>query len=155
MSGRAALCVLPGAMFGAGLAISGMTDPAKVVGFLDVTRAWDPSLAMVMAGGVTSFAVLNWLIHRRCAAPRCGGELPGARGCDRVDARLVIGAAVFGVGWALGGVCPGPGLVNLSRGRLDTLLFVLGMLAGMLLAQRLFAADAAGDGVASAEGAAG
>lgn len=142
---RAALFAIAGALFGAGLVISGMTDPGKVIGFLDVGGRWDPSLALVMGGAVLTFAAINQLVHRRCQAPLLGGKLPGLRGVGAIDARLLIGAALFGLGWALAGVCPGPGLVNLARLRPETTSFVGAMLVGVLLAQRGFGADAPRD----------
>ena len=138
---KALVYAIPGALFGAGLAISGMTNPAKVVNFLDLAGHWDPSLAFVMVGAIGVFAVLNQLIHRR-GAPVLGGSLPGRRSTGAVSPRLLIGASLFGVGWGLGGVCPGPALTDLSLLRIDVLAFVGAMLAGMLIAQRGFGVDA-------------
>ena len=134
------LYALPGALFGAGLAISGMTNPAKVINFLDVAGHWDPSLAFVMAGAIAVFATLNQLIHTR-PAPLLGGSLPGRRATSKVSPRLLIGASLFGVGWGLGGVCPGPALTDLGLLRPDVLAFVGAMLVGMLIAQRGFGVD--------------
>lgn len=140
---RLAVFLVPGFLFGAGLALSGMTNPEKVTHFLDVAGAWDPSLLFVMGGGVIVFAVLNLLIHRR-DAPYFGGKLPGVRGASGVDRRLVVGAALFGVGWGIAGVCPGPALTDLALLRVDVLVFVAAMAAGMVVAQRGFGADAPG-----------
>lgn len=120
-----------GALFGVGLAISGMTQPAKVLGFLDVTGAWDASLAFVMAGAVAVYAVAFRLIRRR-GAPLFERELhlPTQR---HVDGKLLAGAALFGVGWGLGGFCPGPALVSLGAMAPHAVVFVLAMTAGMLL----------------------
>ncbi len=139
---RTWLLALPGALFGFGLAISGMTNPAKVIGFLDPAGRWDPSLALVMLGATGSFALLNRLVHRRGAA-LLGGTLPGPRAPQQpVDRRLLAGAAVFGVGWGLAGLCPGPAITNLARLQLDVVAFVAAMAVGSVLAQRLFGADA-------------
>ena len=120
-----------GAMFGAGLLLSGMTDPAKVVGFLDVTGGWDPSLAFVMGGAIAVYAPLSRVIRRRRATPwvDTAFHLPTRRD---IDLGLVVGAAIFGVGWGLGGLCPGPGLVSAAVGSESGVLFVGAMLVGML-----------------------
>jgi uncharacterized protein len=131
----------PGLLFGAGLVLSGMSNPAKVIGFLDVAGKWDPTLLCVMGGAVCTFALLNVLIHKR-AAPVFGGTFPGARGQTKINGRLVIGAALFGVGWGLAGICPGPALVDLPQLRPDVFGFVGAMVVGMVIAQRVFGADA-------------
>ena len=123
--------LLAGLVFGLGLIISGMANPAKVLGFLDLAGAWDPSLALVMAGaiavGLAAFAVAG-----RRVATLLGDamHLPSARAIDR---RLVGGSLLFGVGWGMVGFCPGPALVALGMGQPKALLFVASMLAGMLL----------------------
>ncbi|QDU83257.1 hypothetical protein Pla163_03550 [Planctomycetes bacterium Pla163] len=133
--------LLPGLLFGIGLAISGMTDPAKVVNFLDFAGTWDPSLAFVMGGGLATFALLRRVVLRR-TAPVLGGSFP--RSVDRtVDARLVIGSALFGAGWGLAGFCPGPAVANLASGHWEALVFVVAMLVGMRAAQLLFGLDRA------------
>lgn len=122
--------VLSGLVFGLGLAVSGMTDPAKVRAFLDASGAWDPSLALVMAGAIATHAALSRLVLRRRApmlAPAF--DLPPTR---PVDARLLAGAAIFGVGWGIGGVCPGPALVSLASGRLEPVVFTLAMAFGVV-----------------------
>ena len=134
------LYLIPGALFGAGLAISGMTNPAKVVNFLDVAGHWDLSLMFVMVGAIGVFATLNQVIHRR-PFPLLGGRLPGRRSGGHLDRSLLLGSAVFGVGWGLGGVCPGPGITNLSTLRPEVGAFVATMLVGMVLAQRTFGLD--------------
>jgi uncharacterized membrane protein YedE/YeeE len=124
--------VLLGVLFGAGLALSGMSQPGKVIGFLDVTGNWDPSLAFVMGGAVGIFAPLFALIARR-GGPGYGSlRLTTQR---PVDAPLVVGAAIFGVGWGLAGYCPGPGITAAGAGRLEALSFFAAMLAGVLLFQ--------------------
>ncbi len=120
-----------GSLFAVGLAISGMTKPSKVIGFLDFAGAWDASLAFVMVGAIAVHLVAHRLIRRR-AAPLfdAGFHLPTRKD---IDLRLVLGAALFGVGWGLGGFCPGPGLVAAAGGVASALVFVGGMTAGMLL----------------------
>jgi len=127
---KALLALIAGLVFGVGLGVSGMTQPTKVVGFLDVAGAWDPSLAFVMAGAIGVHAVGVWLAKRR-TAPILGDSFawPTQTGVDRT---LVLGAGVFGVGWGLGGFCPGPGLVGAASGNLGALAFVAAMAAGMI-----------------------
>jgi uncharacterized membrane protein YedE/YeeE len=136
-AGRCFLIFLAGALFGAGLAVSGMTDPGRVIGFLDVFGAWDPALLFVMAGAVAVYGV-GILILRRFQNQNL--KLPST-GSSPIDRPLVIGAAIFGVGWGLGGFCPGPALANLGAFRIEALIFVPAMAMGMFLAQRLFGAD--------------
>jgi len=136
-AGRLFLFLLAGSLFGAGLAISGMTDPARVIGFLDVFGAWDPSLLFVMGGAVSVYG-LGMLFLRRHHYR--GVKLPPASPSP-IDRRLVVGAAIFGVGWWLGGFCPGPALANLGALRTEALVFVPAMAIGMLMAQKFFAAD--------------
>jgi hypothetical protein len=136
--GRAAsllLAGLTGALFGAGLLVSGMTQPARVIGFLDVTGAWDPSLAFVMGSAVVVYAVaFRWILRRR-SSPWFEAKLhlPTRRDLDRP---LIVGAALFGIGWGLGGLCPGPGIVSAAGGSLPALAFVAAMLAGMYAQSR-------------------
>ncbi|AUV01206.1 YeeE/YedE family protein [Phytobacter ursingii] len=125
--------LLSGLLFGIGLIVSGMANPAKVMGFLDITRVWDPSLAFVM-GGAISVGFFAFRIAARRKRPLCGDKmhLPTA---NHIDKRLVGGALLFGIGWGLAGICPGPGLVLLGAGFRQGVIFVLAMLAGMLLFQ--------------------
>jgi uncharacterized protein len=120
---------LVGLLFAAGLMVSRMIDPAKVLGFLDVLGNWDPSLAIVMATAVP-VAALGFAAARRRSAPVLAPEfnLPSATAIDR---RLVLGSALFGVGWGLVGYCPGPALASLLLGRPEAAIFVVAMLAGM------------------------
>jgi uncharacterized membrane protein YedE/YeeE len=131
-------CLVAGGLFGIGLAVSGMTDPARVIGFLDIFGAWDPALLFVMVGAVSVYAV-GMLILRRFKSRSL--KLPPASSSP-IDRRLIIGAAIFGVGWGLGGFCPGPALANLGALRIEALVFVPAMTIGMLLAQGFFGADA-------------
>lgn len=125
------MALAAGLLFGLGLVLSGMTDPGKVVGFLDLAGAWDPSLALVMAGAVAVSFIPFHLASRRNTALLGGPmRLPSA---SRVDRRLVLGSLVFGAGWGLGGYCPGPALASLLTGGTKPVIFVLAMVAGMLL----------------------
>lgn len=118
-----------GLLFGLGLVISQMVDPAKVLAFLDVAGAWDPSLAFVMFGAVAVTAIGYRLVFAR-QAPVLADRFQVPNRSD-IDKELVIGSALFGIGWGLAGFCPGPALTALGLGRWDVLLFVLAMLAGM------------------------
>lgn len=120
-----------GLLFGTGLVVSDMINPGRVLAFLDVTGAWDPSLALVMAGALVPSA-LAYAIRRRMAAPVLDTRfaVPAAAA---VDSRLLSGAALFGVGWGLVGLCPGPALAALTSGAWQVFLFVASMLAGMAL----------------------
>jgi uncharacterized protein len=137
-----------GAVFGAGLVVSGMTQPRKVLAFLDVFGRWDASLLLVMAGAIGVHAPLYRLVTRR-AQPLFAArfEVPTRRD---LDARLWLGAALFGIGWGLSGYCPGPSLVALASGRVGVATFVLAWACGSLAAvafERLVAgpnADAEG-----------
>lgn len=127
-----------GALFSLGLTLSGMTDPARVLGFLDVTGAWDPTLVFVMAGGVLVFAIA-WRASRRLRAPLFAPSFPQPP--ERIDRRLVLGALLFGAGWGLVGYCPAPALVSLGAGIDGALLFVVAMIAGMYLHELLARRD--------------
>lgn len=126
---RALLAFVAGLVFGLGLLLSGMADPAKVLGFLDLAGPWDPSLAFVMAGAV-GVAAIAFARARTRTRTWLGGamQLPAK---SRVDRRLVIGALLFGAGWGLVGFCPGPALVALGLGEPKAVVFVAAMLAGM------------------------
>jgi uncharacterized membrane protein YedE/YeeE len=130
-----ALAVLAGALFALGLALGGMTIPARVTGFLAIGGAWDPGLAFVMIGAIAVHAPLLWLIRWR-RAPLLAERFhwPTA---TAIDARLVAGSAIFGVGWGLSGYCPGPALVSLAAGGAPVAVFVAAMLAGVALGRRL------------------
>lgn len=121
--------LLAGLVFGLGLIVSGMADPAKVLGFLDLAGPWDPSLAFVMAGAIVVGGV-GFFVARYRTVSWLDAEmkLPSARPIDR---RLVVGSMLFGVGWGIAGFCPGPALVVLGMGQGKALVFVAAMLAGM------------------------
>lgn len=122
---------LAGLVFGLGLILSGMTDPGKVLAFLDVAGAWDPSLAFVMGGGIVVGLGAFALARRRTMAVLGGAmQLPTEQGIDR---KLVVGSLVFGVGWGLAGFCPGPAIAAVGAGHWQALVFVLAMAAGMAL----------------------
>jgi hypothetical protein len=119
-----------GLIFGAGLLISGMTQPEKVLGFLDIFGAWDATLAFVMAGAV-AVASIGFVLARRSTAPVLAAKFCWPERRD-VDAPLVAGAILFGIGWGLVGICPGPALVNLAGLSLPIVVFVAAMVLGML-----------------------
>lgn len=118
-----------GLVFGLGLIISGMTDPGKVLGFLDLAGQWDPSLAFVM-GGAILVGTVAFAVARKRSTSVLGGamQLPTRRDIDR---RLVLGSLLFGLGWGIAGFCPGPAIVSLGTGEPKAVVFVLAMLAGM------------------------
>ena len=120
-----------GLLFAVGLGVSGMTQPAKISGLLDLFGAWDASLALVMAGALSVSFLAHRLIMRR-SGPLFDSRfhLPARQ---ELDGRLLVGSAIFGVGWALGGYCPGPGLVSAASGSLPALVFVMSMAIGMKL----------------------
>ncbi|WP_422402993.1 DUF6691 family protein [Pseudomonas sp. GZD-209] len=126
---------LAGLVFGFGLLLGGMTNPAKVLAFLDVAGVWDPSLALVMAGAIAvAAAPLNWARTRKQSLLGAPMQLPVKR---TLDARLIGGSLVFGVGWGIAGFCPGPAVALLSTGRWQVLVFVVAMLVGMYLFAKL------------------
>ena len=124
-----------GLLFGLGLLISGMTDPSKVQGFLDLAGTWDPSLVFVMGGGVM-VGVLGFAWAKKRSISLSGQALQWPDLVD-VDRPLLLGSLMFGVGWGLAGFCPGPALVSLAAGHDKALVFVLAMVAGMALQDRL------------------
>jgi len=123
--------LLSGLVFGLGLIVSGMANPAKVLGFLDLAGQWDPSLALVMAGAI-AVGFFAFLIAKNRTRSIIGAEmkLPTA---SAIDSRLLTGSALFGAGWGVAGFCPGPGLVALGMGEPKALVFVAAMLAGMVI----------------------
>ncbi len=134
-----------GLIFGIGLILSGMTDPSKVIGFLDLAGSWDPSLAFVM-GGAILVGVFAFAFAKKRTTSFLGGALHLPKS-TAIDKRLVIGGLVFGAGWGLAGFCPGPALVSLGAGQPKAAVFVLAMLAGMLvfeLRERRSQRDSAG-----------
>jgi len=126
---KIAAALLAGLLFGLGLALSGMLDPVRVQGFLDVTGAWDPSLAFVLGGAVGVSALGNLLArHVRHPLLAAAFDIPSSR---QIDVKLLGGSALFGIGWGLAGFCPGPALAALSLGLPKAFVFVAAMLLGM------------------------
>lgn len=125
------LAALTGALFGSGLVISGMTQPSKVIGFLDFTRDWDPTLAFVMGGAVVVYAIAVRLVAR-CSHPWLDARFHLPTRND-IDVQLLVGSALFGIGWGLGGFCPGPGIVVAAAGTTTGLVFVGAMIVGMVI----------------------
>ncbi|WP_101068590.1 DUF6691 family protein [Roseovarius salinarum] len=127
---RILLALVAGGLFGAGLFVSGMTDTAKVQGWLDVFGNWDPTLAFVLGGALLPMAVA-WRLAR-AHRPVVGGEIPQPP-TSPVDARLLAGSALFGAGWGLVGLCPGPAIASLTYGGTGHIVFFVAMVAGMIL----------------------
>jgi hypothetical protein len=129
------MALVAGLVFGLGLILSGMTNPAKVIGFLDLAGNWDPSLVLVMAGAIAA-AFLPFRLAKRRKTALLGApmRLPTATGIDR---RLVLGSLAFGIGWGLAGYCPGPALASLLSGGIKPMIFVVSMLAGMAVFELL------------------
>lgn len=130
-----ALTFFASLLFGMGLIVSGLANPAKVQNFLDIAGVWDPSLALTMAAAVVTTGVgYLWVFKRRRPVLEESFQLPTA---TVIDLKLIGGAALFGIGWGLVGYCPGPAIVALSLGNQETIIFVAAMLAGMLAARTL------------------
>ena len=147
---------LSGLVFGLGLIVSGMANPAKVLGFLDLAGAWDPSLALVMAGAIGVGVFAFRVAHTRMET-MLGVELKLPK-LTHIDKRLMVGSVLFGVGWGIGGFCPGPGIVALGAGDIKAAIFVLSMIMGMaafeLMEKRAAATRAAAAEAAEATSAA-
>ena len=127
--------LLAGAVFGLGLIVSGMANPVKVLGFLDLAGPWDPSLAFVMAGAIAVGAIAFAVARQRTRSfLGLQMKLPTARDLDR---RLVVGSLLFGVGWGIAGLCPGPALVAFGAGETKAVIFVVAMVGGMVLFELL------------------
>ncbi|WP_025061819.1 DUF6691 family protein [Sulfitobacter guttiformis] len=127
---RMLVALIAGSLFGAGLHLSGMTDTAKLQGFLDIFGAWDPTLIFVMGGAIAPMA-LAWAVSRG-RKPLLGGTFP-APAEPKLDRRLILGAVLFGIGWGLVGLCPGPALASLGYGGLSGWIFLAAMIGGMIL----------------------
>ncbi|MBO9126251.1 MULTISPECIES: DUF6691 family protein [Rhizobium/Agrobacterium group] len=141
MFARTLAAILSGLLFGAGLVVSDMINPARVLAFLDVAGNWDPSLAFVMGGALIPSS-LAYVIRRRQRAPIFDDQFHVPEH-GRVDGALVGGAALFGLGWGLVGLCPGPAIAALTTGRWEAVLFVAAMLTGMVLYRLTFGRAAA------------
>jgi len=131
---RSLIILISGSLFGIGLALSGMTDPQRVLAFLDVTGDWDPTLAFVMGGALCVFAA-GWIWLKKRGQGFGGIKLPDLS-AEPISKPLIIGSAIFGIGWGLAGFCPGPALANLGALRIEAAIFTITMLVGMLVAQR-------------------
>lgn len=136
--------LIAGLIFGFGLSLSGMLDPVRVRGFLDIAGAWDPSLAFVLGGAVTVSAI-GYALSRRLSAPALDVDfdLPTRRS---IDGKLIGGAIIFGIGWGIAGLCPGPAIASLSLGLVPTVVFVVAMVAGMILHDRVWIARTSSNG---------
>jgi uncharacterized membrane protein YedE/YeeE len=124
-----------GVVFAVGLTVAGMTRPGKVLAFLDVFGRWDPSLAFVMVGAI-GVAALAFRLSARRASPLLGGRFVVADARAAIEVRVVVGAAIFGVGWGLSGLCPGPAVASLASGQVGALVFVGSMIVGMAIQRR-------------------
>lgn len=136
MSANTLVSLVAGTLFGAGLVISGMTDPGKVIGFLDLAGRWDPSLAFVMGAAVCVTLPVFQLMVRRREQPLLDVRFHLPTKTD-LDPQLLGGAALFGIGWGIAGLCPGPAVANLMSGSPEVLAFVAAMVAGMWLRDRV------------------
>lgn len=126
---KSIFALLAGLLFGIGLILSGMSDPSKVIGFLDITGSWDPSLAFVLCGAVLIGLLVFPFASKRSTSIL--GEVMHLPTATQIDRRLVLGSVTFGVGWGLAGYCPGPAFASLAQGGLKPMLFVGAMLLGM------------------------
>lgn len=131
---RLATALVSGLIFGLGLSLSGMLDPVRVQGFLDVLGTWDPSLAFVL-GGAVIVAFVGVAISRSLKKPVFDAQfqLPGSQ---RIDRRLVVGSALFGIGWGIAGFCPGPAITGLALGKAEIVVFVVTMVLGIIAHDR-------------------
>jgi uncharacterized membrane protein YedE/YeeE len=135
---RLLVALAAGALFGFGLSLSGMVDPARVIGFLDVASGhWDPSLAFVL-GGALLVALPGVALQRKLTRPALDDRFHLPTSCV-IDRPLVLGAAIFGAGWGLAGFCPGPAVASLSVGLVPSFIFAAAMVAGMMLHDHLLA----------------
>lgn len=126
---------LAGGLFGAGLLVSGMTNTEKVQGWLDIFGNWDPTLAFVLGGAILPM-VVAWNMAARRARPVLGGAMPDKPG-SQIDRNLMIGSLMFGAGWGLAGLCPGPAIASISWGGLGGVVFLLAMIGGMVITPAL------------------
>ncbi|WP_410498257.1 DUF6691 family protein [Chitinibacter sp. S2-10] len=127
---------ITGLLFGLGLLLAGMANPAKVQGFLDLAGLWDPSLAFVMGGGI-GVSIIFFTLAKRTPKTLLTHEDMKLPTSVVIDKRLILGSALFGIGWGIGGICPGPALVAVGTGSLGGVLFAAAMLVGMLIFERL------------------
>jgi uncharacterized protein len=137
---RIVTSLLAGLVFGIGLIISGMTNPAKVIGFLDLAGRWDPSLALVMGGAIAVGAVAFQMARKR--GKSLLGDPMRLPSATRIDRRLLLGGLAFGIGWGLAGFCPGPALASLASGSTKPVIFTVAMIGGMVIYELLERASA-------------
>ena len=130
------IAFVSGILFGTGMIVSGMGDPAKVVAFLDIFGAWSPDLAFVMGGALLVFVPSYWLVIRKKQSPVCTDEFCLNEN-KKIDAQLISGSALFGIGWGIAGICPGPAVSSIANGSFGILGFVLTMVIGMLIGDAL------------------
>lgn len=130
------ISIIAGMLFGLGMAISGMVDPVKVIGFLDIAGNWDPSLAFVMGGGLSVFLPFYFLVIKKQEKP-ISAETFSVSKSSIIDSRLLVGAGLFGIGWGLVGICPGPVVSSLGAGNVQAWLFLIAMLAGFYIGGRV------------------
>ncbi|GAD89373.1 hypothetical protein VHA01S_019_00500 [Vibrio halioticoli NBRC 102217] len=128
--------LIAGVLFGLGMAVSGMVDPVKVIGFLDVAGNWDPSLAFVMGGALSVFLPVYLLVIKKREKSVLGLSFSLATN-NAIDKRLLTGASIFGIGWGLVGICPGPVISSLGSGNIQAVLFVVTMLTGFVFGDRV------------------
>jgi len=126
-----------GLIFGLGLVIAQMTNPVRVLAFLDVAGSWDPTLALVMVGALSTLGILQWLLRKRPQQIHDTDLQAWVSTKAKVDAKLLIGSALFGIGWGLSGFCPGPALINLTSGLAGGYVFVGAMFMGFFLFNRV------------------
>lgn len=129
---RTLVALIAGILFGTGLAISGLLNPERVRGFLDITGAWDPSLAFVLIGAV-AVAALGNLVKKAMSKPVLEDTFHVPENSGKIDQPLIVGSAIFGVGWAISGLCPGPAIASIGRDVSTIYVFVLAMIAGVLI----------------------
>ncbi|MGF1730004.1 DUF6691 family protein [Photobacterium kasasachensis] len=127
------VALVSGVLFGMGMMISGMVDPHRVIGFLDITGAWDPSLMFVMGGALAVFMPIYLLVIKKRSAPVCSERFQLSEN-RMIDKKLVGGAAMFGLGWGIAGICPGPAVTSISGLNPSMLVFIAAMLLGMVIA---------------------
>ncbi|MGF1908478.1 YeeE/YedE family protein [Vibrio kasasachensis] len=126
------VALISGVLFGCGMAVSGLIEPSKVIGFLDIAGNWDPSLAFVMGGALIVFMPSYFLLIKSRKQPVSGGEICIPTN-SKIDRRLISGASLFGLGWGIAGVCPGPSVASLALGNIGMVLFFAAMVVGSLL----------------------
>ncbi|MCG9662590.1 hypothetical protein VME0621_00290 [Vibrio mediterranei] len=130
------ISIVAGLLFGAGMIISGMSDPKNVIAFLDVTGHWSPDLAFVMGGALLVFSPSYWLIIRKRKEPVCADSF-GLSDNKKIDGQLLSGAALFGLGWGIAGICPGPAIASMANGSYSVLGFAVTMLVGMFIGDNI------------------